>query len=210
MTGPDAVLREHLAQPDQRSCGATALVVARMLLDRDYADLLVVGRHPATGLAVPGSLASRFRDEVLAMHRRVTSAADVTGRLQLPWPRALGTPPWAVARQLEGTTGLDHRLRLLLPGARDAAYDEIVAVTGRRLPVPVYVGSRWLPRHVVLALGEVDGALRFYEPYAGRLVDVTRTSFLSGTLDLAGWDVPWFSLPARPGPAPPSGRRTPA
>src|SRR4029453_17690952 len=86
VTGPEAVLREHLAQPDQRSCGATALVVARMLLDRDYADLLAVGRPPVPGLAVPGSLASRFRDEVLALHRRVTGPVDPTGRLQLPWP----------------------------------------------------------------------------------------------------------------------------
>jgi hypothetical protein len=189
----------RLTQPDRRSCGATVLVVARMLADPGYA-----------GLA--GSAAS-FRAEVLAMHRRVTSLADVRGRLQPPWPRALGTPPWAVARQLEGTTGLDHRIRFVRAGGRDAAYDEIEAVTARRLPVPVYVGNRWLPRHVVLALGEVDGGLRVYEPSAGRLVDVSRASFLAGTLDLAGWDVPWFSLPARPAPpAPPprSGRRTPA
>jgi hypothetical protein len=183
----------RLTQPDRRSCGATVLVVARMLSDPGYA-----------GFA---GTATSFRDEVLAMHRRVTSPADVSGRLQLPWPRALGTPPWAVARQLEGTTGLDHRARLLVAGDRDAAYDEIVAVTARRLTVPVYVGSRWLPRHVVLALGEVDGGLRFYEPSAGRLVDVSRASFVAGTLDLAGWDVPWFSLLAQDRPA---GRRTPA
>ncbi len=184
----------RLVQPDQRSCGATVLVVARMLTDPGYAGFV-------------GTAAS-FRDEVLAMHRLVTSPADVRGRFQLPWPRALGTPPWAVARQLEGTTRLDHPVRLLVVGDREPAYDEIVAVTARRLPVPVYVGTRWLPRHVVLALGETRTGLRFYEPSAGRLVDVSRASFLAGTVDLAGWDVPWFSVPAQP--SPPAGRRTPA
>ncbi len=143
-----------------------------------------------------------FRTEVLDMHRRVTSLADVRGRPQLPWPRAIGTPPWAVARQLEGTTGIEHDILLLLD-ERESAYDDIVAATAARLPVPLYVGSRWLPRHVVLVLGEVGRSLRIYEPSRGRLVDVTRASFLAGTLDLAGWDTPWFSVLPR-------ARRTPA
>ena len=75
MTGPDAVFGEPLGQPDQRSCGAAALVVARALLDRGYAELLVSGRHPGTGLALPGSLADRFSHEALAMH------APGTGRI---------------------------------------------------------------------------------------------------------------------------------
>jgi catechol 2,3-dioxygenase-like lactoylglutathione lyase family enzyme len=180
-----------LVQPDQRSCGATVLVVARLLTDPAYAPFV---RSPWA-----------FRAEVLAMHRRVTSPADVRGRLQLPWPRALGTPPWAVAHQLAGTTGVEHDVRLLR-GRRDAAYDDIVAATTDRHPVPVYVGSRCLPRHVVLAVGTVgegDRALRFYEPSRGRLVDVDRAAFLAGALDLAGWGTPWFSVLPR-------ARRTPA
>ena len=85
-----------LRQPDQRSCGAACLVVARMLLDPAYADLA----------------ARAFRPEVLGMHGRVTGPVDARGALQVPWPRALGTPPWAVARQLS----LDDRAGATTPG----------------------------------------------------------------------------------------------
>lgn len=182
------VFGRQLRQPDQRSCGATVLVVAHLLADPGYGRFVVTPEG--------------FRSEVLAMHRRVTSLADVRGRLQLPWPRALGTPPWAVARQLEGSTGVEHDVRLLL-GERESAYDEIVGATATRQPVPLYVGTRWLPRHVVLVLGEVERALRVYEPSRGHLVDVPRAAFLAGTFELAGWDAPWFSVLPR-------GRRTPA
>lgn len=185
------VFAQRLVQPDRRSCGAAVLVVARLLADPAYA--------PFVGSA------GAFRSEVLAMHRRVTSPADVRGRLQLPWPRAFGTPPWAVAHQLEGTTGVEHDVRLLR-GEREPAYDDIVAATAAGHPVPVYVGSRWLPRHVVLAIGtagEGGSALRVYEPSSGRPVDVGRAAFLAGELALAGWDTPWFSVLPRV-------RRTPA
>jgi hypothetical protein len=182
------VFGRQLRQPDQRSCGAAVLVVAQLLNHPSYDRFL---RTPEA-----------FRTEVLAMHRRVTSSVDVRGRWQLPWPRVLGTPPWAVAHQLEGTTGVEHNIRLLLDD-RETAYDDLVAATASRQPVPLYVGSPWLPRHVVLVLGEVDHALRVYEPAGGRLVDVGRAAFLAGRLELAGWDTPWFSVLPR-------GRRTPA
>ncbi len=106
MTEPGSLLGARLVQPDERSCGAAVLVVARALLDRGYAELLVSGRHPGTGFVLPGSLADRFRHETLAMHARVTGLVDAAGRLQVPWPRALGTPPWAVARQLSAPGSL--------------------------------------------------------------------------------------------------------
>lgn len=177
---------ERLRQPDRRSCGATVLVVARMLLDPAYAEFLAAGR---------------FRDEVLGMHRRVTGVVDVSGRLQLPWSRALGTPPWAVARQLSATGGVElapvrYSSRPLW-GDLDRRFDQLLAVTAIGRPVPMYVGSRWSPRHVVLAIGVVDGRLRCYEPSRGRLVDVDRVTFTTARLDLAGWDRPWFVvLPA--------------
>ena len=40
-----------------------------------------------------------FAGSVLALHRQLTGASAF-GRAQLPWPRALGTPPWAVARAM--------------------------------------------------------------------------------------------------------------
>ncbi len=154
------------------------LVVARVLLDRGYAELLVSGRHPGTGLALPGSLADRFRHEALAMHARVTGPVDAAGRLQVPWPRALGTPPWAVARQLSATGAstaggcaagglprVDHRVVPAWPD-RGALLDRIVAATAEGRPVPVYVGNRWAPRHVVLFLGGVGGTAALLRPGA--------------------------------------------
>lgn len=187
---------ERLVQPDQRSCGATVLVVARMLVDPAYAELVSTGRHPVTGFGLPGDAAGRFRYEVLAMHERVTGLVDARGHLQLPWPRALGTPPWAVAHQLSatGTSAVPAAAYSVRPARRDGAalFDRLVEVTAERRPVPVYVGSRWLPRHVVLAIGPVEGRLRCYEPAAGALVDVERDAFADGALGLAGWDRPWF------------------
>ena len=176
-TWPADLFRRPLVQPDQRSCGAAALVVARMLLEPGYRPLV----------QTPES----FRAEVLAMHRRATSIVDGSGRLQVPWPRALGTPPWAVSRQLEAVTGRDHDVRPLL-GGRAAAYDRMVAALRSGQPVPVYVGNRWLPRHVVLAVEALDEGWRCYEPASGRLVDVSRRAFVEARLALAGWDRPWF------------------
>ncbi|HEU5038038.1 MAG TPA: hypothetical protein VFT70_13610 [Nocardioides sp.] len=177
---PERVFRERLVQPDRVSCGATCLVVARMIEDHAY------GAYVGSAPSVP----ARFREEVLAMHRRVTGPVD-DGRLQLPWPRALGTPPWAVARQLG-----DRDVRWIRTSPA-SGYDAVAAATRRRRPVPVYVGSAWLPRHVVLALGEEAGRLRFFEPAAGRLVDVGRVEFARSRIGLAGWDHAWWAvLPA--------------
>jgi hypothetical protein len=180
-----SVLDHPLRQPDQRSCGAAVLVVHELLRSPGYA----AAAGDATG----------FRREVLAMHRRVTSPADVTGRLQVPWPRALGTPPWAVARQLAGTTGEAHAVRRA-GRDRSASFDRLIAhlLSGR--PVPVYVGNAWLPRHVVLAVEPVaTDALRAYEPASGALATITREGFVAARTAVAGWDRPWFVVePVRP------------
>lgn len=195
---------EGLRQPDQRSCGAAALVVARMLLDHAYGEFIATGQHPGTGFTFPGSVADRFRHEVLGMHRRVTGPVDASGGVQVPWPRSLGTPPWAVARQLRATgSALHPRVEHTVQPSwsdRDSAFDRIAAAVARRRPVPVYVGNRWLPRHVVLALGQVDGRLRCYDPARGRLTDVDRAAFTTARLGLAGWDRPWFAVLPRSSP----------
>lgn len=168
----DVDFPDGLGQPDRRSCGAACLVVAHAL------------RHP--GYAGRVSDPAEFRREVLAMHARVTSLADVRGRMQLPWPRALGTPPWAVVAQLEGTYDVPYRTRLLRRVGRPPASDLGGA------PAALYVGNRWLPRHVVLVLGGDDEALRVYEPFSGRVERVQRTALAERRLRLAGWDVPWL------------------
>ena len=183
-----------LRQPDARSCGAASLVMARAITDPAYADLLATGLHPMTGHRLPGTMQERFAAEVLAMHRRTTSPVDVRGAAQLPWPQRYGTPPWAVARQLSGSTGTPWQARAITPWGRAGALKDI-RTAAATWPVPVYIGNRWLPRHVVLVL---DADLRVYEPSSGRVVTITGKDFLDCSLDLAGWSNPWFSvLPTR-------------
>lgn len=179
-----------LRQPDARSCGAAVLVMARTIADPAYADLLATGLHPLTGHSLPGTMRERFTAEVLAMHRQVTGPVDVRGAAQLPWPRRFGTPPRAVARQLSGTTAVRWHTRWVLPWARADALRAIKTAAATR-PVPVYVGSRWLPRHVVLVL---DADLRVYEPAGGRVVPMTADAFTGGSLQLAGWSRPWCAV----------------
>lgn len=179
-----------LRQPDQRSCGAAVLVVERMLRDEGYAAAVRAGRHPETGHRVHGAdVADRFATEVLAMHRRVTGPVDVRGRLQVPWPQALGTPPWAVAGQLAGSRGRAHRtVPARLPGQRAAAAEVVGAALAAGWTVPLYVGSVVLPRHVVLLL---DEGWHAYDPSRGRRVLVDRGRFAAGRADVAGWTTPW-------------------
>ncbi|WP_134764658.1 hypothetical protein [Nocardioides sp. 1609] len=153
-----------LRQPDQRSCGATAAVVARMLADPSYAE----GVRP------------RFAAEVLATHRRLTRAR-LHGRLQLPWPRAVGTPPWAVARELTALTGVRHRTRLVR-WRRPPRWEDVAAL---------YVGDRWLPRHVVLVVGH--DPLRCYDPARGRVVEVDAAA-LARARPLGRWTTVWFAV----------------
>ena len=77
------------------------------------------------------------------------------------------------------------------PVDRQQAYDalEVAGRDGR--PSAVYVGDGTSPRHVVLVVGAGDGTLTVYEPWDGRTVTVTEEQFVSGDVDLAGWERPW-------------------
>jgi len=167
-------------QPDQRSCGATCLVVARALLDDAYARRV---EEPKV-----------FRQEVLAMHRRTTSLSDVRGRVQLPWPRAIGTPPWAMARQLEWTARCEYDVVPVRQGGRHHGFDQLLAAD---VPAAIYVGDRWLQRHVVLVIGRKGEALDLYDPGRGVLASRDRAHFVDGELSLSGWQVPWMVVAPR-------------
>ncbi len=159
-------------QPDRRTCGAAVLVMARMLGEPAYAGWVDEAADPAV----------RFGDEAIRTHRRTNRVSG----LRLPWPRALGTPPWALAGELPG------RQRVSLVRDRARAWERTVAA---ERPVPWYVGNRLLPRHVVLVTGrDSDDRVRVYEPHSGATVPVTREAFVGGRLGLAGWDRPWFLL----------------
>lgn len=169
----------RLRQPDQRTCGPSALVALRMLESPRYADLVL--RDAA---AAP----ERFAAEVLAVHRATNRAVDPAGRVQVPWSRTLGTAPWALARHLGG------RARYVLPRRREAAFARLRDSLGRGA-TPVYVGNRWSPRHVVLAVAVDDDAVECYEPASGDRTRFTREDWLHGRLDgCGGWRVPWVMV----------------
>ena len=160
---------------------------------------------PAYAASVVGHqrLTERFRAEALAMHQRITGLADVSGRAQLPWPRAFGTPPWAVARQLSGTRAADgsratyssHVCRLSPSGA----FDRLLAAGDAGRVSSVFIGSTWLPRHVVLVVDRTPaGTVRVFDPARGRLSELDRAAFVGRQIGIAGWDVPWFVVTPDP------------
>jgi len=170
-----------LRQPDRRSCGAASLVMARRLADPRYAGLV-------------GDQAT-FARETATLHRRLTSLADARGGWQVPWLRAIGTPPWAAARDLRVVTGVPyavHPVRL----DRRRVWPHLAAASPDR-PVAVFVGSRLVPRHVVLVVAVEDGVAATYEPSSGRLLHVVRARWESEPLRLAGWDLPWCVVSPR-------------
>ncbi len=187
------LLAHRLRQPDARSCGACALVVGRAVADEGYAEFLVTGTHPVTGFRAEGTVLERFHAETQGMHRRVTGLADIGGRIQPPWPRSLGTPPWALARQL---TTKDRRyvVRQAL-WQRTELLGDIVAGLQAGRPVGLYVGSRWAPRHVMLAIRpSPTGGFSCYDPGSGRLGQVAPDLFLDGDLGLNNWQHLWLAV----------------
>jgi hypothetical protein len=150
----------------------------------------------------------RFAHEAATLHRRVTSLADTAGGWQVPWPRSLGTPPWAVARELRLLTGVRYAVRPVR--LRRRAWPHLADATAQR-PAAAFVGDRWLPRHVVLVTGTVDDDALTYEPSSGLTTAVPRGRWEHGDLRLAGWDRPWLVVcasapisPARSAPRSPA------
>ena len=171
----------RLQQPDRRSCGAASLVMARRLVHPRYAGLVT---DQAT-----------FAHEAATLHRRLTSLSDTSGGWQLPWLRAIGTPPWAVARELRLLTGVrytTHPVRL----RRRRAWAHLEGA-GPERPVAVFVGDRLLPRHVGLVTDVDDGSARTYEPASGLTLTVSRDRWERDGLRLAGWDRPWLVVSPR-------------
>jgi len=170
-----------LAQPDQRSCGPSSLVAAHILLDPAYA----ATQNPHA-----------FASSVLALHRSLTSPS-FGGRAQLPWPRALGTPPWAVARAMTAYAGVPYRTRIVRWGNRRDDFEALLAAVTAGHPCPLYVGDR-IPRHVVLAVSPTPQAVQVYNPAHGTFVALEQADFEAGALTTFGrWVRPWFVVAPR-------------
>jgi hypothetical protein len=130
---------------------------------------------------------------VARAHRRLTSTHSARDRFQVPWPRRLGTPPWAVANALTALTGGTRVAAVNARPRPEVGYEVLVAQVRTR-PVAVYLGSRWLPRHVVLAFQEVhrEDAVRLFDPARGELVTVPRDRWAHHRVGVAGWQYFWF------------------
>lgn len=159
-----------LEQPDGRSCGAAAVLAARAILE---------GWRPEDP-----------ETDITRAHRLLTSATSARDRFQMPWPRALGTPPWAVANSLRALTG-QHVATVVARPRPVIAYDVLRAQLATR-PAAVYLGSRWLPRHVVLAVRTTTTGVEVFDPAHGRLVDVPAERWTHHRVRVAGWDHLWF------------------
>lgn len=197
--GDDAPL-----QQSSTTCGSASLTVARMLVNPAF------GRWITTGLGkdarddgVPDgrTTAERFAAYEQVVAGRTNSLFGAGGRLQLPWPRALGTPPWGGLGELEyGAADPGARydtswFRFGSRAGRERAYAALRARVSDGRPALLYIGNAWLPRHVVLVMPPTRGQqLDVYEPSVGRVVDLPRESFVAHRLGVAGWDVPWAAV----------------
>ena len=182
-------------QPDRTTCGSACLVMARMINHPDYARTLLGGRG-----AVPApDPRGRFHSDVLAMHELTNTAQDETGRWQVPWPKSLGTQPWAVVRRMNepggcGVSGSAYAVRFADPSRIDGHLDAIATAVSAGHCVPVFIGDALSPPHVALALTDDSRRLGFYDPSVGRLVQVNRDSIRDATMSLAGWHQLWLSI----------------
>lgn len=201
-------------QTDGTTCGSAVLAMLAAAGDPTLAFWLVTGRRvpghepvELRGVAdVPGP-AGRFGALQEALKRR-SNARGLLG--VLPWPAALGTPPWGAAR-VARFPGVAYR-SVLVDDTRPGEITRVLVRAGRALdrgvPVPLYTGgdlsgglASAVPRHVVLLTGRTAEGFGVYEPSTGRVHDVPAADLVvpHGPLDALGrWThVAWAVLPVR-------------
>ncbi len=195
-------LRAGDTGPVQQSpvtCGSACLTVARMLVDPVFASWVRTGTPNPPGSPAGDTEAERFAAYERVVMRRTNGILTGPGRVSLPWPRALGTPPWGAKRELEygaATTGTLYDVavvRQLTGSGLRSAFERLVDVVAEGEPGLLYVGNARLPRHVVLVLpGDGDRVLDVYDPGTGRVGHLRRDTVVEHRMGLSGWDVPWF------------------
>lgn len=188
-------------QQSQVTCGSACLTVARMLVDREFAHWISTGEGARPGVPQGRTPAERFAAYEQIVHLRTNTLAVGLSAFNLPWPRALGTPPWGAKRELElgaARHGTDYDITLVRPlshGRLVEAFERVNSVVADGMPGLLYVGSRTLPRHVLLILpGNGDDRLDIYDPTDGSVRARSVRSFASHELALSGWNVPWFTV----------------
>ena len=183
------------------TCGSACLTVARMLVNPQFARWITTGEGPRVDAPPGDTEAERFAAYERVVMDRTNRLYAGGRRLNVPWPRALGTPPWGAKKELEfgasrrGTRYTVEVLRTDLAKRLRADHARLVEVVDDGEPALLYVGSAVLPRHVVLVLpGDGDGVLDVYDPTTGLVTLLDEESFGARRLRLSGWDVPWFAV----------------
>lgn len=170
------------AQSDSRTCGIAACAA-------------FIARNG-------GSTAQNFRHYQNAttdqVHRFQTDLHRVASRTGFPWPRALGTAPWALQALAAQVTGHPFAVKIW----NEAVAQEAQNVWESGQDAFIYTGERLIPRHVVLILGKgsVDAAHRhvtIFEPATGSLFQISPDELASqqwsGHAGKPHWG--WWSRP---------------
>ena len=89
-----------LTQTDGTTCGPTCLLAARLLLAPGERAAVTDDLAQEMAASQPGREGKHLLS-VLSRHQvRIQRAMNVYGLGVLPWPKALGSTPWSVARQM--------------------------------------------------------------------------------------------------------------
>ncbi|MDQ8040726.1 hypothetical protein RDI86_02570 [Cellulosimicrobium sp. XJ-DQ-B-000] len=199
-------------QTDGTTCGSAVLGLLAAAGDPVLALWLATGlrpgdaaRHDRADARARGGV-ERFRTLQQALKRRTNRRALGP----LPWPAALGTPPWGAARTARHADVRFVDRVVAGPGA-ERVVGAALAAAARGLPVPLFTGgdlalglATAVPRHVVLLTDADAGAgwCRVYEPSSGTLRTVAAGALLDGARvpavrrALGGWPhVCWALLP---------------
>lgn len=205
-------------QTDATTCGSASLVVVAAAGDPSLRAWLLHGTAPeGTGPPEFGWLDAASRavgesgsaqDRFALLQRATKRRSNRRALLGLPWPSALGTPPWGAARTARcGSTRYTHRIVTdTSPRQSRRVLTQAVEAAARGFPVLLYTGgdtrggpAAAVPRHVVVLHARPDGSLALYEPSRGSDHATTLDELVEGGAPraaLGGWShVVWAVLP---------------
>ncbi|HEV7196790.1 MAG TPA: hypothetical protein VGN19_12680 [Pedococcus sp.] len=187
-------------QQSQVTCGSACLTVSRMLVNPAFARWIVRGEGPRLDAPDGATEQERFAAYERVVMARTNRLYAGGRRLNVPWPRALGTPPWGARKELEfgaarrGTQYEQRIVRQLTGRGLRGAYARLVDVVAEGQPALLYLGNAVLPRHVALVLPGDGDRVHVYDPSTGAVSVLDPGRFAARELRLAGWDVPWLTV----------------
>ena len=89
-----------LTQTDATTCGPTCLLAARLLLQPGERAAVTEDLAQEMTASPPGREGKQLVSVLSCQQLRLQRAMNVRGLGVLPWPKALGSTPWSVARQM--------------------------------------------------------------------------------------------------------------